>query len=56
MRFLLFAAAVVLVRDPSGKWAGDSLQPWLESLRNKAGLYCCAKADGHPLDEGEWDT
>ena len=55
MRFLLFAAAVVLVRDPSGKWAGDSLQPWLESLRNKAGLYCCAKADGHPLDDGQWD-
>jgi len=31
------------------------LQPWFESLRNKAGLYCCAKADGHPLDEGDWD-
>ena len=55
MRFLLLAAAVILVRDPTGKWAGDPLQPWFESLRNKAGLYCCAKADGHPLDEGEWD-
>ena len=49
MRFLLLAAAVILVRDPTGKWAGDPLQPWFESLRNKAGLYCCAKADGHPV-------
>jgi hypothetical protein len=32
------------------------LQPWFESLRNKLGLYCCAKADGHVLDDGEWDT
>ena len=56
MRFaLLLAAAVILVRDPTGKWAGNPLQPWFESLRNKAGLYCCAEADGHPLDEGEWD-
>jgi hypothetical protein len=25
-------------------------------LRNKTGLVCCAEADGHPLDEGEWDV
>jgi hypothetical protein len=43
MRFLLFAAAVILVRDPTGKWAGDPLHHWFESLRNEAGLYCCAK-------------
>ena len=56
MRFtLILAAAVILVRDPTGKWAGDPLQPWFESLRNKLGLYCCAKADGHVLDDGEWD-
>ena len=55
MRFLLLAAAVILVRDPTGKWADDPLHAWFESLRNKAGLYCCAKADGHPLDDGEWD-
>jgi hypothetical protein len=53
---LLLAAAVILIRDPTGKWAGDSLQPWFNSLRNKARLYCCASADGHPLDDGEWDT
>jgi hypothetical protein len=53
--FLLLAAAVVLVRDPTGKWAGDPLQPWFQSLQNKKGLYCCAEADGHPLDESEWD-
>jgi hypothetical protein len=52
---LLLATAVILIRDPTGKWAGDPLQPWFESLRNKLGLYCCAKADGHPLDDGEWD-
>jgi hypothetical protein len=52
---LLLAGAVLLVRDPTGKWAGDPLQPWFESLRNKAGLYCCSKADGHPLNDGEWD-
>src|SRR6516162_9984512 len=46
---LILAAAVILIRDPTGKWAGDPLQPWFESLRNKAGLYCCARADGHPL-------
>ena len=55
MRFLLLAAAVILVRDPTGKWANDPLHPWFESLRNNAGLYCCAKADGHPLDDGQWD-
>jgi hypothetical protein len=52
---LLLAAAVLLVRDPTGKWANDPLQPWFESLRNKNGLSCCARADGRPLDEGEWD-
>jgi hypothetical protein len=26
----------------------------IESLRDSAGMYCCAKADGH-LDDGEWD-
>ena len=52
---LLFAAAVILIRDPTGKWAGDPLQPWFESLQNKVGLYCCARADGHALDDGEWD-
>src|SRR5262249_37753271 len=38
-----------------GKWANDPLQPWFESLRNKLGLYCCARADGHPIDDGDWD-
>jgi hypothetical protein len=52
---LLLAAAVILIRDPTGKWANDPLHPWFDSLQNKAGLYCCAKADGHPLDESEWD-
>jgi hypothetical protein len=53
---LLLAAAVILVRDPTGKWANDPLQPWFESLRNQIGLSCCARADGHPLDDGEWDV
>src|SRR6516162_10240915 len=52
---LLLAAAVILIRDPTGKWANDPLQPWFESLRNKAGMYCCARADGYPLDDGDWD-
>ena len=52
---LLLAAAVILIRDPTGKWANDPLRPWFESLRNKLGLYCCARADGHPLDDGDWD-
>jgi hypothetical protein len=52
---LLLAAAVILVRDPTGKWAGDPLRPWFESLRNKAGMSCCARADGYPVDDGEWD-
>ena len=38
-----------------GKWAGDPLEPWFQSLQNKRGSYCCAGADGHPLEEGEWD-
>ena len=41
---LLLAAAVILIGD-------DSLKPWFDSLRNKLGLYCCAEADGHPLDD-----
>ena len=52
---LLLAAAVILVRDPTGKWANDPLRPWFEALKNKDGLVCCARADGHPLDESEWD-
>src|SRR6516162_3240471 len=52
---LLLAAAVILIRDPTGKWSGDPLRPWFESLRNRLGLYCCAEADGHPLDDSEWD-
>ena len=52
---LLLAAAVILIRDPTGKWAGDPLQPWFQSLQSKDGLYCCARADGLPLDDGEWD-
>ena len=52
---LLLAAAVILIRDPTGKWAGDPLQPWFQSLRNKTGVICCAEADGQPLDDGEWD-
>ena len=52
---LLLAAAVILIRDPTGKWANDPLQPWFQSLKSKDGLYCCAKADGHPLEESEWD-
>ena len=52
---LLLTAAVILIRDPSGRWAGDPLQPWFQSLQNKHGRYCCARADGHPLDESEWD-
>ena len=52
---LLLAAAVILIRDPTGKWADDPLQPWFQSLHNKRGLYCCARADGHPLDESERD-
>src|SRR5215470_6128871 len=52
---LLFAAAVILVRDPTGKWANDPLQPWFQSLQNKGELYCCATADGHPSYDAEWD-
>ena len=55
VRFLLLAAAVILIRDPTGKWAGDPLQPWFQSLQSQDGLYCCARADGLPLDDGEWD-
>jgi len=52
---LLLAAAVILIRDPTGKWAGDPLRDWFKSLQGEDGLYCCAQADGHPLDDGEWD-
>jgi hypothetical protein len=48
---LLLAAAVILIRDPTGKWANDPLRPWFEALKNKDGFVCCAEADGHPLHE-----
>jgi hypothetical protein len=35
---LLLAAAVIQVRDPTGKWANDPLEPWFRSLENKNGL------------------
>jgi hypothetical protein len=34
---LLLAAAVILIRDPTGKWANDPLRPWFEALKNKVG-------------------
>jgi hypothetical protein len=43
---LLFAAAVILVRDPTGKWAGDPLEPWFQSLQNKVGLYAVREPMG----------
>jgi hypothetical protein len=44
MRFpLLLAAALILVRDPTGKWAGDPLQPWFESLRISLGCIAVPK-------------
>ena len=52
---LLLAAGPILIRDPTGKWAGDPLHSWFEHLHNQAGQFCCAEADGHPLDDGEWD-
>ena len=52
---LLLAAAVILVGDPTGKWAGGPLEPWFQSLQSNLGRNCCAEADGHPLNEGEWD-
>src|SRR5215469_9148739 len=30
---LLLAAAVILVRDPTSKWANDPLQPWFQSTQ-----------------------
>jgi len=24
-------------------------------MGERSGMYCCARADGHPLDDGEWD-
>jgi hypothetical protein len=53
--FLLVAGAVILVRDPTGKWAGDPLKPWFDDLHNQAGQFCCSDADGHPVDDGDWD-
>ena len=46
---------LILIGDPTGKWANDPLRPWFEALKNKEGLVCCVEADGHPLDESEWD-
>jgi|SRR6516225_2064641 len=31
---LLLAAAVILIRDPTGKWASDPLRPWFEALKD----------------------
>jgi hypothetical protein len=42
MRFtLLLAAAVILIRDPTGEWAGDPLQSWFESLRKAWTVLLC---------------
>jgi hypothetical protein len=40
---LLLAAAVILVRDPTGKWAADPFQPWFESLRISLGFIAVPK-------------
>jgi hypothetical protein len=33
---LLLAAAVILIRDPTGKWANEPLRPWFEALKKRA--------------------
>jgi hypothetical protein len=48
-------AASILVRDPTGRWAANPLQSWFDYLRNQDGLYCCANADGQPVEDGDWD-
>ena len=56
MRLALLLAAAILCRHPTGKWAGDPLSLGLNSSRKQVYGYCCAEADGHVLDDGEWDT
>jgi hypothetical protein len=53
LSYLLLPSSWSAIQPVSGR--AIHLQPWFDSLHNKVGLYCCAKADGQPLDDGEWD-
>jgi len=51
---LLLAAAVILIRDPTGKWANDPLRPWFRPLI--ASLVFCAvsAAAAIAMDRGQF--
>ena len=50
----LLAAAVILIRDPTGKWANDPLRPWFRPLI--ASLVFCAvsAAAAIAMDRGQF--
>src|SRR6516164_6662447 len=50
----LLAAAVILIRDPTGKWANDPLRPWFRPLI--ASLVFCAvsAAAAITMDRGQF--
>jgi hypothetical protein len=44
-------------RDLDGRYANDPLHEWFSSLKSPASERpCCTDADGHGLDDLQWDT
>jgi hypothetical protein len=54
---LAIAHIAAHARDIDGKYAkaNPELHSWFESLTSDQG-YCCAEADGFPLEDGDWDS
>jgi len=51
---LLLAAAVILIHDPTGKWANDPLRPWFRPLIASL-VFCAVSATANvPPEVREW--
>lgn len=53
--FIVLGIGLAQAHD-DGRYANSPLKPWFESLRSKAGVACCANADGMALSDVDWDT
>jgi hypothetical protein len=46
--------AFFMAQAYAGGWPVNPLTPWFEAQHNKNGMSCCDTADGHRLDDTEW--
>ena len=53
--FLLLAFPSILNARDDGRYSGDALKAWFNSLASGKGL-CCSVADGRTVSDPDWGT